>query len=231
MGTGPSALRDKIPRDPRELTPRLMLVYARRSHDYRMWHSIFGMDLSIWEKLIRAAVIYVFLVIALRLAGKREMAQLTTVDFVVLLAVSNAVQNGLIGADNTVTGAVIGASTLFVINAGAAYLFYRSKWWRHLISGRTRMLVRDGAIDWSAMRKERFTKADLKIELQNAGIFDVSEVQFARLEPNGTVLVTPKHKEGPTNQQLLHELMQQNRRLEQSIATMQGTLDSLAARP
>lgn len=189
------------------------------------------MDLSIWEKLIRAVVIYVFLVIALRLAGKREMAQLTTVDFVVLLAVSNAVQNGLIGADNTVTGAMIGASTLFVINAAAAYLFYRSKLWRHLISGRTRMLVRDGQIDWAAMRKERFTKADLKIELQNAGIFDVSEVKYARLEPNGTVLVTPKRHEGPTNQQLLRELIQQHRRLEQSIASMQGKLDSLAERP
>ncbi|PRZ41677.1 uncharacterized protein DUF421 [Antricoccus suffuscus] len=196
-----------------------------------MWHSIFGLDLSIWEKLIRAVVIYVFLVIALRLAGKREMAQLTTVDFVVLLAVSNAVQNGLIGADNTVTGAVIGASALFLINAGAVYLFYRSQTWRHLLTGKTRMLVRDGEIDWTAMRKERFTKADLKIELQNAGIFDVANVKYARLEPNGTVLVTPKHPEGPTNQQLLHQLMQQNRRLEQSIATMQGKLDSLVERP
>ena len=189
------------------------------------------MDLSVWEKLIRAAVIYVFLVIALRLAGKREMAQLTTVDFVVLLAVSNAVQNGLIGADNTVTGAVIGASTLFVINAGAAYLFYRSRKWRQVITGKTRMLVRDGQIDWDAMRKERFTKADLKIELQNAGIFDISKVKYARLEPNGTVLVTPKHQDGPTNQDLLHELMKQNRRLEHSITTMQGKLDALAAQP
>lgn len=136
----------------------------------------------------------------------------------------------MIGSDNTVTGTVIGASTLFVVNAGAAYLFYRSKTWRHLISGRTRMLVRDGQIDWSAMRKERFTKADLKIELQNAGIFDVSDVQYARLEPNRTVLVTPMRKKGPPNQELLHELMQQNRRLEQSIATMHGKLDLLAAR-
>lgn len=196
-----------------------------------MWHSIFGMDLSVWEKFIRSVVIYIFLVVALRLAGKREMAQLTTVDFVVLLAVSNAVQNGLIGQDNTVTGAMIGASTLFVINAGAAYLFYRSKTWRHLISGRTRILVRDGTIDWDAMRKERFTKGDLKIELQNAGIFDVADVKYARLEPNGAVLVTPRHSQGTSTHHLVNELVAQNQRLEQSLAQMQKTLDSLAARP
>ena len=74
---------------------------------------MFDLDLSLGEKVIRAVVIYLFLVIALRLVGKRELTQLNTLDFVVLLAVANAVQNGLIGADNSVTGAVVGATVLF----------------------------------------------------------------------------------------------------------------------
>jgi hypothetical protein len=78
-----------------------------------MWNAMFDLQLSLGEKVIRAVVIYLFLVIALRLVGKRELTQLNTLDFVVLLAVANAVQNGLIGADNTVTGAVVGATTLF----------------------------------------------------------------------------------------------------------------------
>ena len=195
-----------------------------------MWQSIFGLDVSVWEKLIRTIVLYVFLVVALRLAGKREMAQLTTVDFVVLLTVSNAVQNGLIGQDNSVTGAAIGASTLFMVNAGAAYLFFRSKRWRHVISGKVRVLVRDGEVDWVAMRKERFTKSDLMIELQDAGISEIKDVKIARLEPNGQVLVKRVKDEGPSTNELLGELLHHNRQLEHSLAQMQTKLDALAAR-
>ena len=87
---------------------------------------MFDLHLSLGEKVIRAVVIYLFLVIALRLVGKRELTQLNTLDFVVLLAVANAVQNGLIGPDNSVTGAVAGATVLFLLASGLGWLLYRS---------------------------------------------------------------------------------------------------------
>ena len=81
-----------------------------------MWHDIVQLDVSTVEKLVRPVLIYGFLVVALRLAGKRELAQLNSLDFVVLLAVANAVPNGIIGDDDSVTGGVLGASALFVLN-------------------------------------------------------------------------------------------------------------------
>ncbi|MEY4079817.1 MAG: hypothetical protein RL430_247, partial [Actinomycetota bacterium] len=80
-----------------------------------MWHELFHLTPSVLEKILRAVAVYAFLLVALRLGGKREMGQLNMMDFVVLLAVANAVQNGIIGDDNSITGAVIGAATLFVI--------------------------------------------------------------------------------------------------------------------
>ena len=96
---------------------------------------MFDLHLSLGEKVIRAVVVYLFLVIALRLVGKRELTQLNTLDFVVLLAVANAVQNGLIGPDNSVTGAVAGAAVLFLLASGLGWLLYRSAPLRRVLEG------------------------------------------------------------------------------------------------
>jgi hypothetical protein len=109
-----------------------------------MWNAMFDLHLSLGEKVIRAVVIYLFLVIALRLVGKRELTQLNTLDFVVLLAVANAVQNGLIGEDNSVTGAVVGASVLFLLASGLGWLLYRSGLLRRAVEGSPTLLVREG---------------------------------------------------------------------------------------
>ena len=98
------------------------MVAWSRVDDAAMWNAMFDLHLNLGEKVIRAVVIYLFLVIALRLVGKRELTQLNTLDFVVLLAVANAVQNGLIGEDNSVTGAVAGATVLFLLASGLGWL-------------------------------------------------------------------------------------------------------------
>jgi uncharacterized membrane protein YcaP (DUF421 family) len=95
-----------------------------------MWDSIFDLQLSVGEKVLRAVLIYVFLIVALRIVGKRELGQANTLDLVVLLLVANAVQNGIIGNDISVTGAVIGAVTLFAINE----LFNRAAYTSSFIS-------------------------------------------------------------------------------------------------
>src|ERR671928_75246 len=100
-----------------------------------MWHSMFHVDVSLAEKVVRPMLIYAFLVVALRVAGKREMAQLNSLDFVVLLAVANAVQNGIIGNDNSVTGGVLGASTLFLLNGLLAFALFHHARLRRLVEG------------------------------------------------------------------------------------------------
>ena len=157
-----------------------------------MWNAVFDLDPTVYEKIIRAVVIYVFLVLALRIVGKRELAQLNTLDFVVLLAVANAVQNGLIGADNSVTGAVIGATVLFVVNSVLAYVVFRSNRLRHLVEGSPTELIRDGQILEDALRQQQLTHDDLLEEIQSAGADTFDDVQTARLLPNGKVIVIPR---------------------------------------
>ena len=111
-----------------------------------MWHDMFALPVPVAEKILRALFVYLFLVIALRLAGKRELAQLSTFDFVVLLSVANAVQNGIIGNDDSITGAWIGAMTLFVANFALAFAIVRSKWLRSRAEGQPTTLMKDGDV-------------------------------------------------------------------------------------
>ncbi len=157
-----------------------------------MWTDIFILGVPFGEKLIRPLLVYGFLVVALRVGGKRELAQLTTLDFIVLLAVTNAVQNGIIGNDNSVTGAVVGATVLFVLNGALAWVLYRRLRLRRLVLGRPTVLVSDGAVDERALRHERLSADDLLCTVQEAGADSFAEVACATLEPNGKVVVQVK---------------------------------------
>jgi uncharacterized membrane protein YcaP (DUF421 family) len=157
-----------------------------------MWNAMFDLHLSLGEKVIRAVVIYLFLVIALRVVGKRELSQLNTLDFVVLLAVANAVQNGLIGADNSVTGAVAGAIVLFAVNSALAYVLFRNNRLQRLVEGTPTVLIRDGRILEDALTREELTRDDLLEEIQSAGADTFDDVQKAMLLPNGKVIVEQK---------------------------------------
>jgi uncharacterized membrane protein YcaP (DUF421 family) len=156
-----------------------------------MWNAMFDLHLSLGEKVIRAVVVYLFLVIALRLVGKRELSQLNTLDFVVLLAVANAVQNGLIGNDDSVTGAVVGATVLFLVDGALAFVLFRQHRLRRVVEGTPTLLIRDGQVIESALKREEMTPDDLLVELQSAGAQTVDEVRMAWLEPNGKVIVIP----------------------------------------
>ena len=157
-----------------------------------MWNTMFDLQLTLGEKVIRAVVIYLFLVIALRLVGKRELTQLNTLDFVVLLAVSNAVQNGLIGNDNTVTGAVVGATVLFAVDGLLAWLLFRQIRLRQVVEGTGTVLIDNGEVVTDALRKEGLTRGDLLSALQSSGATTFDEVEHATLEPSGKVVFTPK---------------------------------------
>ena len=154
-----------------------------------MIESMFHLHLPVLEKLLRPMIVYLFLVLFLRLFGKRELAQLNPFDLVVLLSLSNTVQNAMIGDDNSVTGGVIGAFSLLAINWVLTLVLFRLPKADKVIEGTETVLIRDGVVDWAAMKKEALTELELKSVLHKQGIDDVSAVAKCVLEPNGTFYV------------------------------------------
>ena len=155
-----------------------------------MWNSIAHLDTSIAEKIIRPLVIYLFLVIALRLSGKREIGQHNALELVVLLAVANAVQNGIIGVDTSITGALIGATTLFTANGLLEYVVSRNRFLHELIVGRPVSLVSAGRVNQKALRRQRLSEEDLEEDASEQGARNLSDVESAVLGANGHIVVT-----------------------------------------
>ncbi len=155
------------------------------------------MALPWWEFIIRAVIIYVFLVVLLRISGKRQIGQLAPFDLVLLLVLSNAVQNSMNGGDNSVIGGVISATTLIALNFGLGYLTYRSKRLETLIEGKPLILIHNGRVDEDIMRKEKLTRHELNAALRAAGCAAATEVRLAVLENNGEITVHAKMRESP----------------------------------
>ena len=152
-----------------------------------MLHAIFDMGISVGEKLIRALIVYAFLLAALRLLGKRELAQQDTLDFLVLLLVANAVQNGIIGNDNSVTGAIVGAVALFAINYTCKALAYRYAWADRAFDGSPSFLIKDGLMMKGSLRRELISTPELKAIARRQGFDSLEEIGTAVLETDGTV--------------------------------------------
>ncbi len=145
------------------------------------------MGISVGEKLLRALLVYGFLLFALRVLGKRELGQQNTLDFLVLLLVANAVQNGLIGNDNSVTGAIVGALALFGINFTAKGLAYRYPWADRAFEGSPSYLIKDGEFMAGTMRREQISRPELRAIAQRQGYDSLDEVGTAILETDGTI--------------------------------------------
>ena len=141
------------------------------------------------EKVLRSLLVFLFLVIALRLAGKRELAQLNILDLAVLLLVSNALQNAMIGADNSLLGGIIGASTLFAVNYGFVHLTYRSARARRLLEGSPRALLENGKVNPDALRKEAITELELRSIARERGFERLDDVALIVLETDGHLAV------------------------------------------
>ncbi len=149
-------------------------------------------EITVLEKILRSAVIYFFVLIAFRFAGKREVGQLTPFDLVVLLIISNVVQNAVIGPDNSLGGGIIGATTILVLNYGVVRMAYRSPKMRHILEPSPTLLIHAGRILHQNLKKELITMDDLDAALRKSGILDPQHVQVAILEENGNISVIPK---------------------------------------
>ena len=157
-----------------------------------MWHSIFHLDLSVGEKILRSILVYVFLVVALRVVGKRELGQANTLDLVVLLLVANAVQNGIIGNDVSVTGALVGAATLFVINETLNRTTYALPWVSRALEGEPTPLIENGKPVTRALFRAGISLPDLRAIARRQGYADLGEVHTAILETNGVISMFKK---------------------------------------
>lgn len=160
-----------------------------------MLHTIFDhmfhLPLPILEKLLRPVIVYLVLVVLLRLFGKRELAQLNPFDLVVLLSLSNTVQNAIIGDDNSVSGGIIGAFGLLAINWLVVRTLYSSPRLTRMLEGSSTALVRDGQIDLRALKRESLTREELIEAIHRQGFEHLEEVRSCLLEPNGAFYVEP----------------------------------------
>ena len=145
-----------------------------------------------WEYALRAAIVYVFLLLVLRLTGKRQVGQLSPFDLVLLLVLSNAVQNSMNGGDNSVTAGVILVLTLFCLNSLVGYLSYRSKKVELVVEGKPQILVHNGVVDEEVLGRERISRHELMSAVRQAGMTELDEVRVAILENNGRISVIGK---------------------------------------
>jgi uncharacterized membrane protein YcaP (DUF421 family) len=159
-------------------------------------HDMFFMPLPLMEKILRPVIVYLFLVVFLRIFGKRELAQLNPFDLVVLLSLSNTVQNAMIGDDNSVSGGVVGAFALLAINWLLMWVLYRTPKVTVLLEGHPSTLIREGKLDVVELKKQSLTHEELISVLNKNGFNDPRDVQTCVLEPNGTFYVEGKKPSG-----------------------------------
>jgi uncharacterized membrane protein YcaP (DUF421 family) len=150
---------------------------------------MFNLPLPILEKLARPVIVFLVLVLLLRLFGKRELAQLNPFDLVVLLSLSNTVQNAIIGEDNSVTGGIIGAFGLLTINWLVARVLFRSQRLTRALEGRAAVLIHNGQLDKKAMQREALTREELLDVIHRQGFQDFHQVYRCELEPSGAFYV------------------------------------------
>jgi uncharacterized membrane protein YcaP (DUF421 family) len=185
-----------------------------------LFDHMFQLPLPILEKLARPVIVYLVLVLLLRLFGKRELAQLNPFDLVVLLSLSNTVQNAIIGDDNSVTGGVIGAFGLLAINWFVVRVLFRSTKLTRAIEGRAAVLVLNGQIDRKALERESLTQEELLSVIHKQGFEDFHKVRKCQLEPNGTFYVEAFD---PSVADKRHdELMARIDALSRQVAALQG---------
>jgi uncharacterized membrane protein YcaP (DUF421 family) len=156
---------------------------------FLVFDHMFQLPLPILEKLLRPVIVYLVLVLLLRLFGKRELAQLNPFDLVVLLSLSNTVQNAIIGDDNSVTGGVIGAFSLLAINWFVVRVLFRSRRLTRALEGRSSLLVHNGQIDKRALDREALTREELMEVIHRQGFENLHQVRRCQLEPNGSFYV------------------------------------------
>jgi uncharacterized membrane protein YcaP (DUF421 family) len=192
-----------------------------------MWHNMFVPELSVAEKILRPVLVYVFLVIVIRLAGRRELAQLNSFDLIVLLMLANTVQNATIGNDNSMVGGLIGVSALLLANYLVVRFLYLHPQVGHLVEGGPAVLIRDGRVIRGNLAREAITEEELTEAIRKQGLASATDVAEAVLETGGTISVVPR-KPTPAEERIrrvegkLDEIKEEIGRLRRVLAPERG---------
>lgn len=153
---------------------------------------LFQLSAPWWHFVLRACAIYVLVMVLVRVSGKRAVGQFTPFDLVLLILIGNAVQNGINGGDNSLTGAAIMATTLIALNYCVAFVTSRSRRAEKFVEGEPVVLVRNGKLFEGVLRRELVSSEDFREALRMNGVEDVTEVELALLETNGSISVVKK---------------------------------------
>src|SRR5260370_4889154 len=154
---------------------------------HEIWKDMFVIGLPLLEKILRPIIVYAFLVVGLRLSGKRELVQLNPFDLVGLLTLSNPVQNAIIGEDNSVLGGLIGATSLLVTNYLVVRFLYDHSKLDQLVEGKADVLIENGKVRTQHLKQELITMAQLEAAARKQGFGSLAEVEQCVLEPGGTL--------------------------------------------
>jgi uncharacterized membrane protein YcaP (DUF421 family) len=182
---------------------------------------MFVLAVPLAEKILRPIFVYAFLVISLRLSGKRELVQLNPFDLVVLLTLSNTVQNAIIGDDNTVSGGIIGATSLLIVNYLVVRFLYNHNKLDQIVEGHADVLIENGEVSFERLKKELISHAQLEAAARKQGFESLQEVQRCILEPGGTLTFVGKK---PASDDIRHqELVTRLESLMQEVVRLRGT--------
>ena len=160
--------------------------------DSTIWTHMFQLSLPIAEKIARPVVVYAFLVLGLRLAGKRELSQLNPFDLVVLLLLSNVVQNAIIGEDSSVTGGLLGAASLLAVNHVVVRFLFRHERLDRMIEGEPDVLIDEGRVLTDHLSDETITVQELEVAARKQGFASLADVERAVLESGGGITFVAK---------------------------------------
>lgn len=189
------------------------------SHD--IWKDMFVLGLPLLEKILRPVIVYIFLVVSLRLSGKRELVQLNPFDLVVLLTLSNTVQNAIIGDDNSVSGGIIGATSLLVINYLVVRFLYNHGKIDQIVEGQSDVLIEMGNVKADRLKKELITMAQLAAAARKQGFDSLQDVDKCVLEPGGTLTFAGKK---PGTEDVCHqELVTRLEKLLEEVVLLKGS--------
>jgi uncharacterized membrane protein YcaP (DUF421 family) len=184
-----------------------------------IWNNLFVIGAPLLEKIIRPVIVYLFLVIGLRLAGKRELASLNPFDLVVLLTISNTVQNAIIGNDNSVLGGIVGAVTLLIVNFVVLRTMYRNPRLDKVLEGDAEVLIAHGKIDEKALHREMITHRELEIAANKQGFESLEHIEQAEIEPSGSIFFV--EKDPSPQEKRFREILTRLDRIEQSLNNLQ----------
>jgi uncharacterized membrane protein YcaP (DUF421 family) len=149
-------------------------------------------DIAVAEKILRSVAVYGFLLVAFRVAGKRQLGQMTAFDLIVLLIISNVLQNAAIGNDNSLGGGLLGATVIILLNLLIAWMTFRHKRLERIVEDSPTILVKHGHVLRANLAREFMSMAELRASLRKEGVATMSEVRYAILEEDGHVTVIPR---------------------------------------